>query len=208
MSRKVHVHLPVSAAFLLFLVLGSTDAVSADHSLSALLDDPFPQPAFAHEVDVTLLPVMQVQSLDEEMPVAVTVRNLSPGSVRLPHGWGNNFLCEVRIEIDREFATQHGIRVWDGPSSISAPPRRLSPGETAHATINLRRYLTFTKYIRVPVSVRWILDLRAGEEKSGNFILRINAPRDQWEEIWEDAERAQIANQPHYELDPPWEPPK
>lgn len=189
------------------LVGGGESADIAD-PLTAILDDPWPQPAFAHEVEVTLVPVMQVQSLDEEMPVAVTVRNLSPGGVRLPHGWGNNFLSDVRIKIDGEFAAQHGIRVWDGSCSISAPLRRLSPGETARTTIDLRCYLTFAKYIRVPVPVRWILDLRTGEEKSGNFILRINAPRDQWDEIWEDAERARIANQPHYELEPPWEPPK
>jgi len=187
----------VGIALMVCMALSNTPCASAEFHTSTLMDDPWPEPAFARDVEVRLQPVLQFQVLGEEMLVALTMKNLSPGTVRLPHGWGNDYLSKVWIEVDREFAARHGIILCDGKNyNISAWVKRLPPGESARAIVNLDCYLTFTKPVRSSVPVTWRLTLRNGEEKSGHFLLNLQTPKDQLDEIMEQHRREQDRDLP------------
>ncbi len=162
-------------------------ANSAEFPPAILLDDPLPQPPFTQEVEVRLQPVFQNQVLGEEMAAVLTMKNLSPGSVRLPMGRQDVRLIDLRMQVDPVFAALHGISFWSGyeACSICAPIVRLLPGKTEHTIILIDHYLTFTKLVRPPVPVTWRLTLRNGQEKSGRFILNLATPTDQLDEVME-----------------------
>jgi hypothetical protein len=177
---------------LLLLTLYTLWIQASDFMPRLLVDDPQPEPPFAHEVEVTFLPVSRTQVLGEEMAAIMTLKNLSPGSVCLPYAWhGGGFLPDLQIEVDPEFAAQHGISIWAGEYSIAATLERLLPSETAHATINLECYMTFTKPVRPPIPITWRLTLRKGEEKRGHFVIYLQTPKDPLDELMEQHMREQ-----------------
>lgn len=161
-------------------------ADSAEFLPAILTDDPRPEPPFADEVEVRVQPVFQTHVPGEDLMATVAVTNLTTSNVRLPHGWGNHYLCEMWIEIDGDFAARHGIQLCDSKCySICAPVARLRPSETAYTTFNLGCYLQFTKPVRAPIPVAWRLLLREGQEKRGYFMLRVHEPSDPFDEIME-----------------------